>query len=123
MRFLLDANFFLIPGRFRVDVFRELEGFGKPELFTLDLVVSELRKLSSGRGRDAANASLGLELIEKKGVEVMSTRGKNTDQEIERVAAEQDFVVCTQDRELQKKLKKEDVTVIFLRQKRTLARL
>jgi rRNA-processing protein FCF1 len=30
MRFLLDANFLLIPGRFRVDIFRELEQFGKP---------------------------------------------------------------------------------------------
>lgn len=123
MRFLLDTNFLLIPGRFRIDVFSELENFGKPELFTIDLVVSELRKLSAGRGRDSANARLGLELLEKKGVQVLSTSGTNTDHEIGKIASEQDMAVCTQDRELQKMLKEDDVTVIFLRQKRTLSRL
>jgi rRNA-processing protein FCF1 len=48
MKFLLDANFLMIPGKFRVDVFKELEKFGKPDLYTLDLVVKELSKQSSG---------------------------------------------------------------------------
>jgi rRNA-processing protein FCF1 len=123
MRYLLDANFLLIPGRFRVDVFRELERFGKPELFTIDLVVKELRGISRGSGRDARAANLGLELIEKRGVQVLETQGGDADQELERMASEQDFAVCTQDRELQDKLHREGVVVIFLRQKRVLARL
>ncbi len=123
MKFLLDTNFLLIPGKFKVDVFRELEAFGRPELFTLDLVVSELGRLASGAGRDASHARLALDLLEKKSVQVLEARGKDADMELERIASEQDFAVCTQDRALQKRLRKEDVTVIFLRQKKVLARL
>jgi len=123
MRFLLDTNFLLIPGKFRVDVFRELQGFGKPELFTLDLVVAELERLASGRGRDSRHARLALELLKKKGVLVLETRRTNADQELERLASEQGFAVCTQDRALQKRLKKEDILVVFLRQGRFLAKM
>ena len=118
MRFLLDTNFLLIPGRFRVDVFRELERFGRPEFLTIDLVMDELRKLSSGSGQDASYARLGLSLIEEKEVSVMETHGTNADQEIERLASEQDLVVCTQDRELQERLRREGLSVVSLRQKR-----
>ena len=123
MKFLLDTNFLLIPGKFRTDIFRELQGFGKPELFTLDLVVAELKKLASSRGRDAGHARLALDLIKKKGVRVLEARGTNTDQELERLASEQDLAVCTQDRALQRRLRKEDIVVVFLRQNRFLVKL
>ncbi len=120
MKIILDTNFLLIPGKFKVDVFSELERFGKPELFTLDLVVSELEKLSKGRGKDAGNAKLGLELVKKNKVKTIKSSGKNTDSEIERLAAEEDYIVCTQDRELIEKLKREGIQIIHLRQKRYL---
>ena len=120
MKFLIDTNFLLIPGRFRVDVFKELERFGRPEFLTIDLVVSELRKLASGKGQDAPHARLGLDLLEKKGIRVLESREGNTDQEIERLASEQDLVVCTQDRELQERLRREGLSVVSLRQKRYL---
>jgi len=44
MKLILDANFLIIPGKFKVDVFKELRMFGNPEPFTLDLVVKELVK-------------------------------------------------------------------------------
>jgi rRNA-processing protein FCF1 len=123
MKILLDTNFLLIPGKHKVDIFRELEKFGKPELFTLDLVIRELRTLASGRGRSASNARLGLELIEKKAVQVLESRGDSADQEIERVAAEQGFAVCTQDRALQARLRREGLTVFQLRQSRRVVKL
>jgi rRNA-processing protein FCF1 len=120
MKFLIDTNFLLIPGRFRVDVFKELERFGRPELLTIDLVVSELRKLASGKGRNASHARLGLDLIEKKGIRVLESQEGSADHEIERLASEQDLVVCTQDRELQERLRREGLSVVSLRQKRYL---
>jgi rRNA-processing protein FCF1 len=123
MRFLLDTNFLLIPGKFRVDVFSELQGFGKPELFTLDLVVAELERLASSRGRDSKHARLALELIRKKGIHVLEARGTDTDQELERLASEQDLAVCTQDRALQRRLRNEGILVIFLRQNSFLVKL
>ena len=123
MKFLLDTNFLLIPGKLKVDVFSELQRFGKPELFTLDLVVRELRELSSGPGRDSSHARLALDLLGRKHVKILESAGDGTDPEIERIASEDGFAVCTQDRELQKKLKKRKIPVIFLRQNRVLARL
>jgi len=116
MRLLLDTNFLLVPGRFRVDVFSELEKFGKPELWTIDLVVDELKKL-----RDR-NSKLALELLKKNKVKVLRTEGSRTDREIEKLAKEKNFLVCTLDRELIKSLKKKGIGVITLRQKRYLVR-
>ena len=116
MKALLDTNFLLIPGRFRVDVFSELEGFGKPGLYTIDLVVKELGMLAEGRGSDAGHARLGLSLLEKKGVTVLETRGEHADKELVRLASSRGYAVCTQDRELQKALKEKGVKVISLRQ-------
>jgi rRNA-processing protein FCF1 len=116
MKILLDTNSLLIPGKFRVDVFMELERFGKPELYTIDLVVSELKIISHGNGSDASHANLGMELIEKKGVKVLETDGEHADDEIKKLAVNEGYVVCTQDIELQKSLKEKGVKVLSLRQ-------
>lgn len=120
MKILLDTNFLLIPGKFKVDVFSELEKFGRPELYTLDIVVKELEKISNGKGKDAGNARVALSLLKKNKVKVLKTKNKNTDSEIERIASEDDYIVCTQDKKLIKKLKAEGVKIIFLRQKKKL---
>lgn len=120
MKVLLDTNFFLIPGKYKVDIFSELTRFGKPELYTLDLVVLELKKLASGRGRDSRHARLALTLLEKKNVRVLATKNKNTDQELERIAAEEDFTVCTQDLILGRRLLREEIRVIVLKGRKVL---
>ncbi len=114
MKFLLDANFLTIPGQFKVDVFRELEEFGKPELYTLNLVVKELEKLKSRHAR------LALGLVKKEGVKILFSKTSNTDREIVRIASKGGFVVCTQDKKLIEKLKKKGISVVSLRQKRLL---
>ena len=70
MKFLLDTNFLLIPGQFKIDIFSELNKYGKPKLFTLDLVVQELKTLSTGKGKDSAAAKLALELLQQKKVDI-----------------------------------------------------
>lgn len=120
MKFLLDANFLLIPGQFKVDIFRELEKFGKPELYTLDSVILELENLAATKKKDCMAARLALELAKGKNMIALKAENENTDKEIERAAVENNFVVCTQDRELIKKLKKGKIKVIALRQKKYL---
>ena len=117
MKFLLDANFLMIPGKFKVDVFSELERFGRPELYTLDLVVKELEKM---------HANLALIFIKKKKIKILKTKSKNvknTDKEIIRIAKEKGVVVCTQDKKLILKLKKENVAIVSLRQRKYLERV
>ena len=123
MKFLLDTNFLLIPGKSKVDVFAELRRFGKPELYTIDLVVEELKKLASGRGRDSRSARLALELIGKKDVGVLKSCAANADLELERLASERDFAVCTQDRELIGHLRKDGIHAVSMRQGRYLEKL
>ena len=126
MKIILDTNFLLIPGKFKLDIFSELQKFGKPELYTLDLVIKELEKLSKGKGKDAGNAKLALTLVKRNKVKVLRTKTRvprhkiNTDAEIERIASEEDYVVCTLDGELIGKLKNENVQMIRLRQKKYL---
>jgi rRNA-processing protein FCF1 len=121
MKFLLDTNFFLIPGKFKVDIFSELEKFGKPEIYTIDLVVKELERLTKGRGKVASYARIGAKLLRMKKVQILKSFGKNVDAELVRIART-GFVVCTQDRALIKKLKTAGIEVISLRQKKYLVK-
>ncbi len=116
MKFLLDTNFLIIPAQFGTDVFELLTEFGKPELFTLNLCLEELKKTPWER--------LTKEIIKKKGIRIEDTlEGTPTDFELGRIAKEKKMVVCTQDRELISRLKLEKVPVITLRQGKYLIRL
>ncbi len=121
MKFLLDTNFLMAIGQFKIDIFYELTIFGRPEFFTIDLVIGELHKLSLGGGKDSKAATLALDIIGRENIEVLKTGGKDADTEIERVAAEGGYTVCTTDKELTKRLKGEEVLVIGIRQKKKLA--
>ncbi|MCX6814682.1 MAG: DNA-binding protein [Candidatus Aenigmarchaeota archaeon] len=115
MKFLLDANFLMIPGKFKVDVFRELEKFGRPELFTLDIVVKELGKLSHGKGKSAFYAKLGLSFVQEKDIGILESQDRKADSELVRLSGE-GFTVCTQDKILISKIRKKGFHIIFLRQ-------
>ena len=121
MKFLLDTNFLLVPGKFRVDIFSELEKFGKPETFVLDLSMRELRKIIKGGGKDSRHALLALDLIEKKEVKVLESGiAEHTDRALVKFASE-GYVVCTSDRPLIRKLRERGLRAITLRQQRYLA--
>lgn len=123
MRVLLDANFLMIPGKFKVDVFRELQMFGRPELFTLDKVVKELEKIARDRSQDSTHARMGLFLIDSRGINIVRSRSGSTDKELGRIGKDGDYTVCTQDRALIKILRKMGVKVISLRQRKYLVRI
>lgn len=112
---LLDTNPFLLPGKFKVDVFEQIrEEFGKPKLYTLDLVVKELKKISKGRSSNSRYAKLGLELLKRNKVEIIRSKEKTADREIERIG--KTYIIFTQDRNLIRKLKAKSISVISLRQ-------
>ncbi len=120
MKFLLDTNFLLIPGTFGVDIFTELTKFGKPELYTIRLVIKELEKMATGKGADARAAKLALQMITQKNIAIIDTEVDRTDKEIEILSASEGHTVCTQDKALIEKLKKKGVRVIGMRQKKYL---
>lgn len=126
-RFLLDTNFLLLPGQFKVDIFDELRRFGKDHLYTLDLVVRELQQLSHGSSRHSSSARLALHLVRDRGIAIIHTEEDadldGTDKAIRNVARKGHFFVCTQDRELISLLKEDGVPVISMRQGRYLERV
>ena len=121
---LIDANFFLIPGQFNIDIFTEIDSIMdvEYELCTIDMVIDELNNLTTkGSGKDKAAAKLGLSLLEAKNVKVLKTeKHLNTDKMIVETAKSPDFVVATQDQALKRELKENKTQLIVLRQKKHL---
>jgi len=116
---LLDTNALTIPGKYKVDIFRELEKFGNPEFYVLDIVIGELEKLREKGGQDAKYAKLGFELINKEKVKIILATGKCADTEMVKLASK-GFVVCTQDAGLKKRIRAKKKPVVSLRQGRYL---
>lgn len=115
MRILLDTNMLLDAIKFHVDIVSEAKKFGKP--FTLSSCVSELERISTGKGREALQAKLALKLA--KELPIDKTEGR-TDRAILKFAANSECIVATNDKKLIKALKLKGIRVIRLRQKRYL---
>jgi len=116
---LLDTNFLLIPGQFKVDIFKEIDRIidEKYQLFIIDKTLDELEKLIKGnKEKDKKAAMLGKQLIKNKKVRVINTQGDNVDDIIVKIK-DKDTIVATQDKGLRKRLKGD---VIVLRQKKYL---
>jgi len=118
---LLDSNFLFIPLKFGVDIFAELRRLlgenikclvTRPVLKELDLL-----RLGAKPGF-LKEISFARKMAEICDVFEDSLRaGEAVDQSLVRVAIEQGFSVATNDAELRKALKKEGVSVVFLRQR------
>lgn len=110
MKVLIDTNFFMIPFKFKLDIF---EGFKSLlneayELYTLSGVIDELKKIAPKK-MDLFN-----KMIEKNKVRILKSEGK-----VDNFIAEnlKGFVVATNDKALRKKLKEKGIRLILMRQK------
>ncbi len=120
-RILLDANFLMVPAQFRLDIFEKImEIMSEPyELVTIKPVMSELEKVASGAGKGAIAARVALELVRMRNVKIIRASGR-ADGAIIRLS-EKNGIVCTQDRWLQRALKKKGVRILAMRKKSHLA--
>jgi len=121
IKVILDANFLFIPLQFHVDIFEELtklldQSFDPVLLLPTYQEIQRIAQKGSPKMRKLA--SLALKLAEKCSiVHVEPLSGEGHDEVIVRVAKEWGCPVATNDRELRKKLRKENVPTIFLRQR------
>ena len=116
MECLLDTNFLMVPAQFKVDIFSEL---GEYELVTLDRCMTELEKISKGKGRDAAAAKIAMKMAKGR-VRIARAEGRGTDTAIVNYAKKKKCAVATNDQNLMKTLKKYGIKIIRLRQKKYL---
>lgn len=123
-RIILDTNFLLIPAQFRVDIFSEIERIMDVpyRLCIVDSTIDELNKIrETASGKDKQAAALALQLLKAKKVEHLKTeKNLNTDKLIVELSKQADYVVATQDMDLKRVLKQNNVQLIVLRQKKHL---
>jgi len=124
MKIVLDANFFFIPTQFTVDIFEELSNLlnQRFEPILLSSTQKELEGLAeSSSPKIRKQALMALRLSKKcRFVSVDKNLSESYDDVIVKVALEWKSPVCTNDRELRKRLRKIGAPVIFMRQKQRL---
>jgi len=110
----------MVPGRFRVDIFEEIEKLlgTKFEGIILSPVLAELESLRiSKSAKNTKMVNLALEFAKKlKTVRVKLGQNENVDDVILRFAKKIGCPVATNDKKLKKRLRDIKVPVIYLRQ-------
>lgn len=117
---ILDTNFLMIPYKYRVDIFSEIERL-IPEphkVITLSSVVKELEGIHRrSEGSEGIAASVALQLIKKENIEVVESPGKVDESILNFALDNKDVIIGTNDKELRKKLKQNKISGIFMRDK------
>ena len=120
-KIILDTNFLLIPAQFKVDIFSEIERICsfRYEICVIDKTLDELNKIiKEQKGKHKYSAKLALQLIKAKKLTIIKTNSKEYTDNI--LLEMKDCVIATQDKELIKRLKKNSIKTITLRQKKYL---
>lgn len=107
----------MVPVQFKIDIFNKLINH---ELFTLDLCMKELKKISVGKSRNSLAAKATLGLIKTKKIKILKAKNKNTDVELTERGKSGNYIIATNDRVLIKTLKAYGIKIIRLKQKRYL---
>ncbi|HIE34013.1 MAG TPA: nucleotide-binding protein [Candidatus Altiarchaeales archaeon] len=123
IKVIIDTNFFLIPYQHRIDIFSEIERLiaRKYELLTTSNVIRELKAIlenPESSGADKTGAKIAFQLIEKKSIQVIKDN-LSVDNAMVWFAEKNrpDVIVCTNDRQLKRRLKKRGIRIISMREK------
>jgi rRNA-processing protein FCF1 len=117
---IFDTNFLMIPIRFGVDVYSELERLleGKFQPVVPTAVIDEINRLSmEAKPGLARELNFALEMAKK--MELIADpkiSNESVDDYILRIAKDGRYLVATTDSNLRRRLRREGVTVIYLRQ-------
>ncbi|MBI4170304.1 MAG: hypothetical protein HY514_01310 [Candidatus Aenigmarchaeota archaeon] len=117
---LLDTNMMLAPVQFKADIYSAITA----DFYTLDNCMKELKKIaekktkSGAPSRTAVRARAAFILAKVKAVKTIKAGKKETDKALTEEAKKGEYIVATNDRELIKALKKLDIRVLRLKQKK-----
>lgn len=121
---ILDTNFLLIPGQFKVDIFTQIKKImDHPyELCIVDKTNTELNKLAAtGKEKDRFASKLALVMTRQKNLKTLHSFGskKSVDDIIVKKSDSNTFV-ATQDKALRGRVRRKGAKIIGLRQKKYL---
>jgi rRNA-processing protein FCF1 len=118
LKILLDTNFLLDFLRYKLDfsVFKELEE--SVELFITSETLRELKSVANKKTKEGRLALIALKLIDSQKIKVVQSLKKEVDEDLLALAKKEGFIVATNDKDLKEKLKKENVRIAYLRNKK-----
>ena len=124
-KIILDTNFLLIPGEFRVDIFEEIKRImpEKYNVYIIDKTEDELLNLIKTKRKIKIKtaAKIGLQLIKRYNIKkIKTTAPYHVDRLILEQVKKEKYVVATQDANLKRKLKAKKIQRIVLRKKQYL---
>jgi len=120
---ILDTNFLMAVSQFGIDIFSEIERICdfRYKLYIIDKTVDELNKvIETNKGKHGRAAKLALSLLKSKGIEGIKTKEKGIVDKLILGIVDRDFIVATQDKDLKSRLKKKNIRLITIRQKKYL---
>jgi hypothetical protein len=113
----MDTSFLMLPGSFRIDIFKELARVLESnfEVLVPSAVLAELRRLmTSGSPKNRNAARIALALV--RNARVIQGEGP-ADEAIAKLAKREGAVVATLDSRLRRELRREGIPVVYLRGK------
>lgn len=109
---MIDTNMFVLPSKFKIDIFDEIKKLvPSAHFYTTESVIREVKKL-----RDA---QIAFKLIKKQKVKIVDEKGE-TDDGLIRFAVRKEGIICTNDKELKKRCLNFNIPIIFMRAKKKL---
>ncbi len=115
---ILDTNFLLLPFQFKIDILRELDYLIEVShrYVISSKTLEELRRLGASVGKDGMAARLALKMIEANKDKIESVKNDmDVDEWIVEYATSSNAIVCTNDKELRKRLKRLHVKVVAMK--------
>jgi len=118
LKILLDTNFLLDVLRYKLDfsIFQELEE--NVELFISSETLREIKSMANRKTKEGRLAIVALKLIESQKIKIVQSLKKEVDEDLLELSKKEGFIVATNDKDLKEKLKKENVRIICLRNKK-----
>jgi rRNA-processing protein FCF1 len=104
--------------RYRAEfsTFHDLEG--GVEFFVSSEVLREIKSIANRRTKVGRLALIALKLIDERKIKVVQSLKKTVDEDLVALAKTKGFIVATNDKNLKERLKRENVRVICLRNKK-----
>ena len=112
---VLDTNALMMPYQFGINIERELlKLLGMCRIIIPMTVVEEITRLSKEKGEIGRAAMLGLSIMQKRGFRLMESDQDGDDGVLE-AALKVEAAIVTNDKELKKKAKELQLSIIYLR--------
>ncbi|MBU3896466.1 MAG: DNA-binding protein [Nanoarchaeota archaeon] len=113
MKIILDTNFLMAIVQFKIDIFEQLAG---NSLYTIESVINELKGLSKEKSKDGTAAKIALDIIKSKGLKILESKDVADLSLID--YSNKGYIIATQDKVLQNKIKSLGGKSIYIRQKK-----